>query len=174
MTLIGFKASNHPQQVGRRGRDDSVDDRRTPPDLLSECARIAYVSHFDLDVAASADNAKAERFFTIDDDGLTQPWFGFVWCNPPYSDIAAWVEKADQERDNPRVSATVMLLPANRTEQWWWHQWIERYRESGVEVHFLAGRRRFDRPGWTKPAKGDRPPFGLCVVVFRPRRKVNP
>jgi len=28
------------------------------------------------------------------------------------------------------------------------------------------GRRRFDRPGWEKPAKGDRPPFGLCLVVW--------
>ena len=23
-----------------------------------------------------------------------------------------------------------------------------------------------DRPGWTVPTKGDRPPFGLCLVVW--------
>lgn len=168
VSIVGFRASNHPQQTSRRGVRDETDDRRTPPDLLSECASCAHVGGFDLDVAASSENAKAERFYTVDDDGRTQPWFGRVWCNPPYSDIAPWVERAHRERSNPDVQVTVMLLPANRTEQRWWQTWIEPHRTSGVETHFLAGRRRFDRPGWTKPAKGDRPPFGLCVVVFLP------
>ena len=32
MSLIGFKATNHPQQPV----DAATDDRRTPPDLLAE------------------------------------------------------------------------------------------------------------------------------------------
>lgn len=30
--------------------------------------------------------------FTIADDGLSQPWHGFVWCNPPYSDPLPWCQ----------------------------------------------------------------------------------
>lgn len=169
MTLIGRPARNHPQQIDRRGALADVDDRRTPADLLAECALLADVTGFDLDVAATAENAKAAAFYTPDDDGLRCAWWGRVWCNPPYSDCGAWVDKAHREAH--RCDTIVMLLPANRTEQQWWQTLVEPWRVDGpLEVHFLAGRRRFDRPGWTKPTKGDRPPFGLCVLVWRTRR----
>lgn len=166
MTLVGRPAENHPQQTARRGPLELVDDRRTPPDLLAECAALADVDGFDLDVAATIDNTKAAAFYDLDLDGLRGAWWGRVWCNPPYSDCGAWVDKAHREAH--RCEAIVMLLPANRTEQRWWTDLVEPWRVDGpLEVYFLAGRRRFDRPGWIKPAKGDRPPFGLCVVVWR-------
>lgn len=59
MTLLGHRAGNHPQQVATRGARDDVDDRRTPPDLLAECAAIAGVDRFTLDVAAVAANTVA-------------------------------------------------------------------------------------------------------------------
>ena len=31
--------------------------------------------------------------WTKDDDGLTQPWRGFVWCNPPFSNSTAWADR---------------------------------------------------------------------------------
>jgi phage N-6-adenine-methyltransferase len=168
VTLIGHRAQNHPQQTDARGALDDVDDRRTPPDLLAECARLAGVESFDLDVAASAENAKAPRFYSVDDDGLRHIWPGRVWCNPPYSNCEPWVEKAWHELGWERPEVIAMLLPANRTEQGWWQRQVEPYRGKGLlDVHFLAGRRRFDRPGWTKPAKGDRPPFGLCLLVWQ-------
>lgn len=167
VSLVGFSARNHPQQVVR----DDVDDRRTPPDLLAECAELAGVTAFDLDVAASAENAKAALWYGPSRapewaaDGLLCPWRLRVWCNPPYSNLGAWVAKAHAESE--QCDTIAMLLPANRTEQKWWQELVEPHRLEGtVRVHFLAGRRRFDRPGWTKPAKGDRPPFGLCLVVW--------
>ena len=42
---------------------------------------------FDLDVCSPGLDktwVPAERALTIEDDGLTSPWHGFVWCNPPY------------------------------------------------------------------------------------------
>ena len=40
---------------------------------------------FDLDAAASAENAKCREFFDEEADGLSSDWGGrTVWCNPPY------------------------------------------------------------------------------------------
>lgn len=57
-------------------------------DLLNEEFR------FTLDVCATEDNAKCADFYTEQDDGLSQEWYGTVWCNPPYGRaIGAWVRK---------------------------------------------------------------------------------
>jgi phage N-6-adenine-methyltransferase len=163
--MLRVRALNHPQQLARRGPADHVDDRRTPPDLLAECAALAGVDGWDLDAAASAANTKAECWHDVDADGLRQPWHGRVWCNPPFSGLDRWAAKATAEAT--RCTVIALLLPANRTEQRWWQEVIEPQRLAGtIAVHFLAGRRRFDRPGWTKPPKGDRPPFGLCLAVW--------
>lgn len=62
-----------------------------------------------------------------------------------------------------------MLLPANRTEQGWWQDLVEPQRRSGLlEVRFLAGRLRFDTPpGTYNDPRGNRPPFGCCLVIWR-------
>src|SRR5690349_20743896 len=117
MTLVGYKAENHPQQTARRGTRDDVDDRGTDPaffDSLSE-----RFGGFTLDVAAAPHNAKCEDYYTRDNSGLDAPWDGRVWCNPPYSDCGAWVRKAWHEWTNGLlgVELIVMLLPANRVEQ---------------------------------------------------------
>lgn len=51
---------------------------------------------FDLDVASPDEPlpwVPAISRYTVSDDGLTQPWCGLVWCNPPYSSPAAWCRK---------------------------------------------------------------------------------
>ena len=95
MSLVGYKAKNHPQQVGKRGARPEIDDRATTPEVfdpLNERFR------FTIDVACSEHNAKCERFYTAEDDGLAQSWAGErVWCNPPHSNLEAWVHKAWDE-----------------------------------------------------------------------------
>lgn len=167
MTLVAFRAGNHPQQVARNGAKSDLDDRRTPPELIRECLDVAGVDGLDLDVAATAENAVATDWIDAESDAMQSPWWGRVWCNPPYSSIEPWVCRAWDQWAAGRCEAIVMLLPANRTEQRWWQESVEPYRIVGmVAAYFLAGRRRFDRPGWVKPAKGDRPPFGLCVLAW--------
>lgn len=51
---------------------------------------------FDLDVAAPVGgpwHVPCDRYLTAEDDGLTQPWEGVVWCNPPYSNYAPWAAR---------------------------------------------------------------------------------
>ncbi len=162
---MSFVARNHPQQTAKHGARETVDDRRTPDDLFAECCALAGIYHFDLDPCARDESTRGRGWYTLDEDGLSKPWSGNVWLNPPYSALPAWMEKVDEER--ARCRNIVCLLPANRTEQGWWHDFIEEHARAGTyRVFNLKGRRRFDRPGWTKTKKGDRPPFGMVLVVI--------
>lgn len=38
----------------------------------------------ELDVCATARNAKCGNFFSPEEDGLRQVWHGVCWMNPPY------------------------------------------------------------------------------------------
>lgn len=173
MTLIGYRSANHPQQVAKRGPNPAVDDRATTLEVfdpLNERYR------FTVDVAASAANTKCERYYSIDDNGLSQSWAGErVWCNPPYSSIEPWLIRAWQAWDMPSTWWTgqpeciVMLLPANRTEQGWWQRQVEpalRRRDSDFHVEFLPGRLRFLAPGATEIKPNERPPFGCCLLIW--------
>lgn len=178
MSLVGFKAQNHRQQVGKRGAKPEVDNLETPWDFFEPLnARFG----FTLDVAALPHNAKCDTFFDPHDNGLTQRWSGErVWCNPPYSDIRTWVEKAWREFDcedygepDPPESI-VMLLPANRTEQGWWQDLVEPHRDTragtrGLRIEFLRGRLRFIKHGHDKVEPNQRPPFGCCLLIWENR-----
>ncbi|MDR2820409.1 MAG: phage N-6-adenine-methyltransferase [Desulfovibrio sp.] len=110
---------------------------------------------FSLDVCASAENAKCERYFSPEQDGLAHAWDGVCWMNPPYGRaIGRWIGKAAAEVRAGRARRVVCLIPA-RTDTIWWHEYI---MPRGV-VHFLRGRVRFE--GALYPA-----PFPSAVVVF--------
>lgn len=82
----------------------------TPDDLFQ-----AYHWEFDftLDAAARAHNAKLPTFPA---DGLRESWAGHrVWCNPPYSNIRPWVEKAARRE----ADLVAMLLPVRMDADWW-------------------------------------------------------
>lgn len=79
--------------------------------------RVNKVFKFDLDVCALPENAKCERFFSPEDDGLKQDWSGVCWMNPPYSrEIAQWVEKASE---TAKAGHTVVALLPSRTDVGW-------------------------------------------------------
>lgn len=161
MSLVGFKAQNHQQQVLVHGPRSHVDDRATPPEVFDP---LNERFGFTIDVAASVHNAKCERYYTIDDDGLEQDWSGErVFCNPPYSSIEPWVEKAH----TAGAELVVMLLPANRCEQGWWQRQIEPCRRAGqIAVEFLPGRLRFITYADGQVGPNERPPFGCCLVIW--------
>ena len=130
------------------------DDWETPQELFDQLDRMF---HFTLDAASTDENAKCEKHFTAEDDGLKQSWAGeTVWLNPPYGrQIGKWVQKAFEEGQKPNTFI-VCLLPA-RTDTAWFHDYI--YRQKGVEIRFIKGRLRFGNS--TNSA-----PFPSMVVIF--------
>ena len=99
---------------------DARDDWPTPQWLVEQLAAEFAPGGFDLDPCASAQNAKAGRFFTEDDDGLTQPWKGSVFCNPPYGrSVGTWMAKAAAEVAAGRAALVVALVPARPGTGWY-------------------------------------------------------
>lgn len=173
MPVSGFSARNHPQRVLVHGARADVDERATPPEIFAVWHRRF---EFTVDACALPYNAKLERFWTPDDDGLEQDWSGErVWCNPPFSAIEPWVAKAWREiRDDGQgcrpggAELVVMLVPANRTELAWWQTHIESRRDRPgqvLRVEFLPGRMRFGLGG-NAPLPNTRPPFGVCLLIW--------
>ena len=111
---------------------------------------------FTLDPCALPTNAKCEKFYTPDDNGLTKDWGGEkVFCNPPYGRaIYDWVRKCSQESRKPNT-IVVALLPA-RTDTRYFHEFI--YGKA-KEIRFIKGRLKF---GDSKNSA----PFPSMVVVF--------
>jgi len=113
---------------------------------------------FTLDVAASPANAKCARYYTASDDGLTQPWEGVVWCNPPYGKtIGRWVEKAWYAA---QAGATVVMLVPARTDTGWWNDWAVK----ASQIRFVRGRLRFG-------GARSNAPFPSAVLVFQAQRR---
>lgn len=148
---------------------DDPDDRWTPRWFIDE---LPY--KFTLDAAASSKNAVCKRYFDKAKNGLLQSWTGeYVWCNPPYSDIAPWAGKAFDEVRWNGCHLVAMLVPANRTEQPWWQDWIEPIRDGRATRHirittkFLRGRLQFGNVG----SDAKQPPFGCVLIIFEPPAK---
>ena len=107
---------------------------------------------FELDVCATAENAKCPRYFTVADNGLAQEWRGRCWMNPPYGrEIGAWMAKAWR---SAQAGALVVCLVPARTDTAWWHD----YAVKG-QIEFLSGRLKF---GGHKNSA----PFPSAIIVF--------
>lgn len=125
----------------------------TPQDFFD---KLNKEFNFNLDPCSTHENAKCEKHYTIEDDGLKQNWEGnSVFCNPPYGkDISSWVEKCSEESKKENTNV-VMLIPA-RTDTRYFHNHI--YKKT-KEIRFIKGRLKF---GDSKNSA----PFPSMVVVF--------
>lgn len=130
-----------------------TDQWETPKDFFDD---LDALFHFTLDACALPENAKCEKYFTPEMDGLKQEWGGVVWCNPPYGrEIGRWVEKGYLSAKNG--CTVVMLLPA-RTDTKWFHEYC--YMNRFATVRFVKGRLKF---GGSRNSA----PFPSMVVIFR-------
>lgn len=126
-------------------------DWETPIDFFN---KLNEVFEFEIDVAASDDNAKCEKHFTEATNGLAQKWNGTCWMNPPYGrEQIKWIEKAYNE--SLTGATTVCLIPARPDTK----VWQDVIFKKAIAICFVKGRLKF---GGSKESA----PFPSAVVVF--------
>lgn len=108
---------------------------------------------FTLDAAATAENTKCKEYRTVN---AVPYWTGHrVFCNPPYSNIEWFVNKAlSHDHD-----MAVLLLPV-RTDNDWFRHLIE---IKGVEIRYFRKRICFLENG--KEQKSPR--FASMIAIVR-------
>lgn len=148
---------------GSKTPADQRDLWRTPPALFA-CLNAEFC--FQLDAAAASHNALCRKFITAEQNTLETPWDdylsipGYVWLNPPYSDITPFVKKAAAEIANQ--IGTVMLVPADTSVGW-----FKEAIQTASEVRFItAGRLAFINPVTGKPVSGNNK--GSMLIIWHP------
>lgn len=158
-------------------RGVSKQDYETPMELIAAVKRKFGVKRFAWDLAASAENTKAKRYFTEAEDSLKQDWVALHgadhWLNPPFSNIAPWAAKCARTavtwlayaKDAPVYTGRIFLLVPAAVGSNWHAQHVD----GRAQVLFLNGRVPFmkDQPTWGYPKD-----VYLAVFGARPGYKV--
>ena len=138
-----------PQAVretkGAHVANNSGDNEWYTPVEYVEAARRA-MGEISLDPASSVvaqENVSAKHYFTKDDDGLAQEWFGHVWLNPPYAQplIGHFVDKVCVSYKDAAIESAIVLVN-NGTET----VWGQRLLDCASAVLFPKSRIRFLKP----------------------------
>lgn len=123
----------------------------TPPHIIES------LGPFDLDPCSPIDRPwdTARRHLTILDDGLSQPWSGRVWMNPPYGrETAVWMRRIAAHGDG------IALIFA-RTETVMFFESIWGVADA---VLFLEGRLHFHRTDGTRARANSGAPS--CLIAY--------
>lgn len=128
----------------------------TPAELIESARKV--MGEIELDPASSEmanQIVKAKTIYTIDDDGLSQEWFGKVWLNPPYAGdlIGKFIDKLNESN----VEQAIVLVN-NATETNWFNSLIV----NASAVVFPKGRVKFYTPNNTTGA----PLQGQAIVYI--------
>ena len=92
---------------------------------------------FDLD-PCSGENTVMGRVNWWDgrnEDGLKSDWFGFVWCNPPFSQKKQWIDKMIQHYNG------ILILPERGSAPWFGPlaESAGKYFVMGKKINFIGG-----------------------------------
>lgn len=174
-TVVSFPSTvRRWKNGGTEGRPKWRDCWRTPPalfDLLD--ARFK----FTVDAACTSENALCSERLAVDlgHDAFLEDWGpvgSSVWCNPPYSCLRPWLDRAALQAMAGRT--VVALIPCDTSTRYW----SEVVATLAWRVIFLVGRVRFVRPDGTdhRTTRGGGGITSPCaVVVFRAgRRRKSP
>lgn len=121
-------------------KSGEFDDWVTPRYLFD-----AIGLHFDLDVAAPIEGPRhvpCSNWYHKIDNGLTRPWYGLVWMNPPFGHQRhkrEWLAKFFQH-DNG-----IALVP-DRTSA----PWFQEFAPRADRICWVSPRIKFERPDGSK------------------------
>jgi hypothetical protein len=162
------------------GNSSNGERWETAAALLS--ALYSVFKRFDLDPCSPRKTkppVRARLHLTAEDDGLSLPWHGVVFVNPPYGrTLGRWIEKARHEVESGNAKTVVALIPA-RTDTTYWH----RHVAGRAVVFFLQrpanglGIRELPtyRQGWFRGSEDDSwPRSAPGWLTTGPRKRTSP
>jgi hypothetical protein len=149
--------------TNNRGTEGGNDEFRTPADVVARVR--AVLGEIDVDPCSTAqanETVQAKIFYTKEDDGLTKPWLGVVFMNPPYSrpGIDQHVTRLIEEWNVGHISGAIALV-GNNTDAGWFHDLMA----AANAVCFTRGRLAFLRPDGTTGGGAQ----GSCLFYFGKR-----
>jgi len=135
-------------------------------------AAVAVMGDIDLDPASSEaaqEHVGAQRYFTLEDDGLTQQWAGRVFLNPPYAmpfvrDFVSRIVEAYQVGEIDEG----ILLTNNATDTEWFHQ----AAHACAALCLTRGRIRFLEASNGDLVEKPSPTHGQAFFYFGPKDNV--
>ena len=132
---------------------------------------------FQLDAAATKENALCTAYYTRETDALSHPWvmpergIHRVYCNPPFSRVGDFLLKGREESEKGAIC--VFLVRADGLETKWWRDGVLYQEESmniyypfyhpAYQIRFLSPRTNYYRPDGTK-ASGVTFPSAIIVM----------
>ena len=105
----------------RAAAHDGNDEWYTPAGVVG--AARAVMGRIDLDPASTSEaneTVQAKAIYTVEDDGLTQPWRGRVFLNPPFSAQLkrAFCDRLRESVASGDVTQAVLVTPIDISPQW--------------------------------------------------------
>lgn len=130
-------------------RSDQKDEWLTPPHIFKP------LQPFDLDVCQPIVPFWniAPKGFNVNDDGLSQDWTGFIWCNPPYgTQTQLWMARMKEHNNG-------IALVFARTDTRMYHDFIF----TADAILFIKGRLSFYDVNGNKGGTAGAP---SCLVAW--------
>jgi len=133
------------------------DSWQTPQELWNDLHKIY---EFTIDLAASAENAKCNRFFSLENSFLDQPTNALqasdvFWMNPPFSCSMQFFAHLAQMKN----ATGVAIYKASNLETQTWQKFIF---PAATWAYFLSPRVAYEFPGETSES----PPFGSALIGY--------
>jgi phage N-6-adenine-methyltransferase len=149
----------------RREEATGISDAYGTPEELIDLVR-AVMGGIDCDPASNTvaqQTVQAAVYHTPADNGLTKPWYGRVFLNPPYSRNSMFPTKLLAERCAGRTTEAIVLVNNMGTSVWFQCLMIA----ADANCH-ASKRTRFIDPRTGRPSERD-PPYSQVFFYFGPR-----
>jgi|SRR5882724_17676 len=132
------------------------DEWYTPPEIFT-----ALGEYFDLDPCSPGRKhwVPALQVYTKKDDGLSKPWSGYVFMNPPFggrNGHIPWIKKFLHHNNG-------IAIVRAYTSAAWFHDWVAPHVDALV---FPRGKTKFIRPDGSV---GKSPGHGVVLLGLGPR-----
>jgi len=155
---IEEKQDNHVMRV--MGSSESP-EWYTPQEIVR--LSIKLLGKIDLDPCSNSletPHVPADKYYTKEMDGLSLPWEGTVYLNPPYgSEIPLWVEKLVKSYEYG-VTEAIALLPGRIDTNWF----QPLYKHPQMLMCNVRGRLQYENSPYNAP-------FPNVIVYLGERRK---